>query len=190
MGPVVLVPGMGATDESMLALRSWLRRIGYDARPSKLGRIGGDVQDMVDRLNARVTKLAERAGRPVAMVGWSMGGVLSREIARDHPALIRCIVTFGSPAGGGPAQTVFARFYGEERLAEIAEAVEERQRTPLSVPVTAIWSRRDGIVAPAACIDRVTPGANNVEVSSSHIGLGLDPDVWLATAEALAATSV
>ena len=52
-----------------------------------------------------------------------------------------------------------------------------------------MFSRRDGVVAWQACIDRATPGVEHVEVSSTHIGMGVDPDVWAVVAERLAAPS-
>lgn len=98
----------------------------------------------------------------MALVGWSMGGVLSRETARRRPDLVAQVITFGTPVLGGHA---FA---------------------PIRVPITAMWSRRDGVVSPRACIDDFSPNVVNVEVSSTHLGMGIDPDVWLEVARRLA----
>ena len=64
--------------------------------------------------------------------------------------------------------------------------IDERNRIPIRVPVTAVYSRRDGIVAWQACIDEHNPHVEHVEVSSSHLGMGLDPAVWLLAARLLA----
>ena len=184
---VLLVPGLGATDASMLPLRTFLRRLGHDARSVGFGRITGDVEGQMIRLGELASKTSKEIGRPIALVGWSIGGVLSREAARDHPLAISRIITFGTPVVGGPAFSQVARRYDAATIKSIADTVEERNRDLLQVPVTAMWSRIDGVVAPSACFDRATPGAEHVEVRSSHFGMGIDPDVWRVIADRLAA---
>ena len=179
---VLLVPGLGATDASLLPLRTYLRRVGHDARSIGFGRITDDVEGQYLRLRNRVNDVVREIGGPVVLVGWSIGGVLSRETARDVPAQVRRVITFGTPAVGGPAYSQVARRYDARSLRTIVEAVDERSRTLITVPITAIWSRRDGIVAPAACIDRLNPDVEHVEVGSTHLGMGIDPDVWKVVA--------
>ncbi|MEM8905041.1 MAG: alpha/beta fold hydrolase [Actinomycetota bacterium] len=185
-GPVVVVPGFGATDLSLLPLRRFLAGRGHAVSAGGFGRMDDDVETNAEQLAERVDRIARRTGRTVGLVGWSIGGVVAREAARDRPDLVRHVVTFGTPVEGGPAYTSLARTYSADRLAEIGELVEERYRTPIEVPVTAIWSRRDGIVSADACIDRRSPEVEHVEVASSHLGMGLDPDVWAVTADRLA----
>ncbi len=179
---VLLVPGLGATDASLFPLRTYLRRVGHDARSIGFGRITDDVEGQYLRLRDRVAECVQETGKPVVLVGWSIGGVLSREAARDMPAQVRRVVTFGTPAVGGPAYSQVARRYDAGALRTIVDAVNERSTTLITVPITAIWSRRDGIVAPAACIDRLNPDVEHVEVGSTHLGMGLDPDVWKVVA--------
>ena len=88
---------------------------------------------------------------------------------------------------GGPDYTATRNRYTAQERDEIRRRVDERSRIPLPVPVTAIWSANDGIVSPAACIDRrAWPNVENVEVTSSHLGMGFDPDVWRVVARRLA----
>lgn len=84
--------------------------------------------------------------------------MLSREAARMHPDVIDQMITFGTPVVGGPSYTLLAFHCSEEHLAEIRAVIEAREQTPIEVPVTAIWSRNDGVVNPEACIDRCSPG--------------------------------
>lgn len=169
----------------MVPLRTFLRRTGHDAHSAGLGRINDDVEAQYRRLADVVADLHRSSGRTVALVGWSIGGVLSREVARDHPDIVRRLVTFGTPAFGGPSYSAVAWRYSPEALAAVRARIAERSSVPISVPLTAMWSRRDGIVAPAACLDHDTPGAELIEVSSTHLGMGIDPDVWAVTQDRL-----
>lgn len=183
--PVVLVPGLGASDTSLLPLRRFLRDRGHHARSAGLGRIHGDVELQARQLLGRVAALAADRNDRVALIGWSLGGILSRAVARERPDLVRRIVTFGTPVAGGPAHTAFGRRYTDDELREIDALIEARRARPLQTPITAIWSGRDGVVAPHACIDDHSANVDHVEVSSTHLGMGIDPDVWAVIADRL-----
>ncbi len=186
--PVLVLPGMGVGDLTTLPLRRFLIAHGFDARGWELGRHRPDLPATLRRMLARVETLALETGTPVALVGWSLGGVVARELARLRPDLVARVVTLGTPVVGGLRATAIAglfRIQGWD-LEEVARRVERANATPLRVPVTAIWSRRDGIVAWWACVDEATAGAENLEASSCHWGLGLDPDVLEAIVVALA----
>ncbi len=185
--PVLTLPGYGAGERALAPLRAFLRWLGYEARPWGLGRNRGDVQRLVPRVVGIVERFAAEVGRPVSLVGWSLGGVLAREAARERPAAVARVVTLGTPIVGGPRYTVLAGRYRRRGfdLDAISQAVEERNAIPIPCPVTAIYSRRDPIVAWQACIDRFSPRAENVEVRSSHFGLTLDPAVLDVVAGAL-----
>lgn len=183
---VVDLPGWNAPEVSGLPLRTWLRYRGYDARGWGLGTNEGDPERDAERLVARLEAIGERHG-PVSLLGWSLGGVVAREVARVRPDLVRRVVTYGTPAVGGPTYTIGAPTWGEDVCREAAALTAKRDRDePIDVPVTAIWSRRDQIVHWAACVDRTSPRADNVEVGSTHFGLGTDPDVWAVMADRLA----
>jgi pimeloyl-ACP methyl ester carboxylesterase len=182
---VLLVPGLGATDASLLPLRTYLRRFGHDARSIGMGRITDDVEGQYLRVAAATVRVAAEVGEPVVLIGQSIGGVLVREAARDHDDIVKRVITFGTPVVGGPAYSQVARRYPKAVLDTIVSRVDERALIALTVPITAIWSRSDGIVNPAACFDRVSPNVEHVEVSSSHLGMGIDPDVWAVIADRL-----
>jgi pimeloyl-ACP methyl ester carboxylesterase len=170
---------------SLLPLRRFLRDRGYHARSAGLGRITANVPELGAQLLARTVEVYRTTGRKVTLVGWSMGGVLSREVARERPELVERVITFGTPVTGGPAHTAFGRGLADTDRALIDERIEHRDQVPIRVPITAIWSRRDGVVAPAACIDHRSPLVEHVEVSSTHLGMGIDPDVWRIIADRL-----
>lgn len=179
---VAVLPGFGADDASTLPLRSFLRRLGHEVGGWNLGRNRGDVSALLPRVSEAVLALAKRRGRPVHLIGQSLGGVIARETARDHPEAIAQVITLGTPVVGGPAYTRVGAAYGADQRAAISAAMRDRLATPIEVPITAVYSRRDGIVAWEACLDHDNPRATNVEVTSSHFGMGIDPTVWALAA--------
>ncbi len=186
--PVLVFPGFGTGDETTLLLRGYLRALGHPARGWGLGRNDGNVPELIPRVARVASEAADQAGRPVRLVGWSLGGYLAREAARECPDAVERVVTFGTPVVGGPKYTAVAPYYAEQGidLDEIEADVAQRNAVPLRTPVTAIYSKADGVVAWAACIDRHSPDVEHVEVSSTHVGLGFSPDVYRVVARRLA----
>src|SRR3990172_5504082 len=185
--PVIVLPGFGTGDASTVVLRAFLRGLGYDTRGWGLGRNRGDVPDSVPRLIARAEEFHAESGQPLRLVGWSLGGVLAREVARERPELVACVVTLGSPVVGGPKYTLAAEFYRRRGvdLDALEAQVAEREKLAIERPITAIYSRRDGVVAWQACIDRSNPSVRHVEVETTHTGLGFNPEVYELVARAL-----
>lgn len=183
---LLVLPGYGAGDASTAVLRSTLRWLGYRASGWGLGRNTGAVPELMPRVLRRVEAAA--AGGPVGLVGWSLGGYLAREAARDRPDLVRRVVTLGSPVVGGPKYTAVAEMYRRRGvdLDAVEAEVEARSARALTTPVTAIYSRSDGVVAWRACIDHHSPNVDHVEVATTHLGLGFSADVVAAIAHGLA----
>ena len=178
--PVLVLPGLGTSNLSTGALRAYLSWLGYSVQGWQQGRNEGDVATLLPMVREEVRDMYQRHGNSVHIVGWSLGGVLAREVAREDPDHVRQVITMGSPLAGGPKYTSFARLY-EARGADLEaleQVIAERESRPIRVPVTSIYSRRDGIVAWQASIDRHTPEADNVEVRTTHLGFGISPDVF------------
>ena len=187
-GPVVLSPGWRAPEATMAPLGAYLRYLGHDARPWGLGTNRGSPERDAQRLGATVRGLHESTGRRVALVGWSLGGVVSREVARAAPDAVSRVITYGTPVVGGPVYTVAAGALGGRDPDRLVRRVAERNhRTPIRVPVHAVFTRNDRVVSWSACLDRTTPDVEHVEVSSTHLGMGFDPVVWELVARRLAA---
>jgi pimeloyl-ACP methyl ester carboxylesterase len=183
---VILLPGYGAGPRSMHVLSLFLRRRGHYVSDWGLGRNDGDASRLRAGLMPVVEAMrARHDGGSVTLVGWSLGGYIAREYAREHPADVRKVVTLGSPVIGGPRYTATARRYREQGydLDRIEQAILARYAQPLQVPVAAIYSKRDGIVAWRACIDRMSPDVRHIEVSETHIGLVFSPKVLGIVAE-------
>src|SRR5262245_3240398 len=183
--PVLVLPGFAAGDGSTWLLRSHLRALGYRVSGWRLGVNLGDVPSLLPRVARAVAERAHRIGAPLRMVGWSLGGYLAREVAREAPECIDRVITLGTPVLGGPRYTATAAVYralGVDFDA-IETAMTERERAPIGVPIVAIYSKQDGIVDWRACIDRQSPRVEHVRVRASHLGLGFSPEVLRLVAE-------
>jgi pimeloyl-ACP methyl ester carboxylesterase len=175
----ILLPGFRAGPRSMRIMESFLRRRGHTVRDWGLGQNTGDARQLRSKLEPIVGQAIESCGEPVVLVGWSLGGYIAREYAREHPRQVQKVVTLGTPVIGGPRYTATAEWYraNGHDLEQMERAVANRYAAPLTVPVTAIYSKRDGVVAWRACIDNWSPNVRHVEVSETHVGLGFAPRV-------------
>jgi pimeloyl-ACP methyl ester carboxylesterase len=154
-----------------------------------LGRNIGPTAACMDGMQARVRSLHQRSGRPVSLVGWSLGGIFARELARQTPSSVRQVVTLGSPirmarTNQSRAHKAFQR-HSQLHVLPFTLPLEDDQH-PLEVPATSVYSRLDGIVAWQACLDRPGPRAENIAVLSSHLGIGHHPAALYAVADRLA----
>jgi len=183
----IALPGWKAPEVTTAPLRGYLRSLGHDARSWGFGVNQGDVEAKRDEMIVKVCKVAEDTGRPVNLLGWSLGGVVAREVARSAPDSVHRLVIYGSPVVGGPTHTAGVGAYAAEEVERIRELQAHLDATePITTPITAIFTRNDSVVDWRACIDRFSLDVTTVEVGSTHVGLGIDPDVWLTVAEALA----
>jgi pimeloyl-ACP methyl ester carboxylesterase len=185
--PVMVFPGMGANDLTTLPLRQVLRALGYVTVPWRQGFNLGPREGVLERCADDIRALADRHGEPVSLVGWSLGGLYAREMAKALPALTRCVVTLGTPFAGHPRATNAWRVY-EFLSGETAHdpVLHARLRDAPPVPTTSIYSRSDGIVSWRCSLNPRGPLAENIEVRASHVGMGLNPFVLYAVGDRLA----
>jgi pimeloyl-ACP methyl ester carboxylesterase len=184
--PVLLIPGWRAPEASMAPLKWFLNARGYDARHWGFGTNRGYPERDSERLAQQLPRLVEATGRRIALVGWSLGGVIARETARLAPELVALVITYGTPVIGGPTHTLAAGTYGEAECKRVSRRVEELDgHSPIMVPIAAVFTRSDSIVSWPACIDRVSPNVRHFEVGSTHLSMGVDPTVWQLVASQL-----
>jgi len=186
--PVLLLPGYGAGDGSTVVLNAYLRLLGYQVQGWGLGRNSGDVRDLLPRVLKRIGSFSRRAQQEVRLIGWSLGGYLAREAARERPDLVHQVITLGTPVVGGPKYTVVARSFRRRGvdMAAIEAEIELRNQICLRTPVTAIYSRADAVVAWEACIDHNGTDVEHFEVRATHLGLGFSAEVYKIIAQRLA----
>jgi pimeloyl-ACP methyl ester carboxylesterase len=188
--PVLVLPGLMAADSSTRTLRGYLRRLGYHVHGWRLGRNVGPTPEAVRGMGARLDDLLQRHGRKVSVIGWSLGGLYAREIARLRPHDVRQVITLGSPfrmkdPGESRASRTYRRF-ARRHVDRGSLPSAEQAAMPLPVPATSIYTRLDGIVSWRACLDEVGPRSENVAVVGSHVGLGHNPAVLWVIADRLA----
>ena len=182
---VVVFPGWSTSDMFMLPIRSALRSLGHRAHGWGFGFNTGEVEAMLPSVAHSVEQRATDAGGPITLIGWSLGGIFARETARERPDLVRQVITLATPVFGGPKYTRGASAYSSEYVNELAHIVHLRNQIPIERPITAMYSTSDAIVDWRACIDTFSPDVENIEVSSPHIGMTIDPDVWKVIAQRL-----
>jgi pimeloyl-ACP methyl ester carboxylesterase len=185
--PVLVLPGLVASDISTKLLRRYLRGRGYDAHGWGLGRNLGPREGIEDGMVEKLQQLHASSGRKASLVGWSLGGVYARLLAARHPELVRSVVTLGSPFKGSARATNAWRVYEgvSGQSAEDPRRMRHVQPTP-PVPTTSIFSRSDGVVAWRCSVEQAGPQSENIEVVASHLGLGAHPAVLYALADRLA----
>ena len=186
--PVLVLPGLVASDTSTRPLRSFLKSRGYAVSGWRQGRNLGLRHGVQNAMVDLVQELNDTHGRKVSLVGWSLGGLYARQLAKMLPDRVRGVITLGSPFAAGPKATNAWRVY---EMASGHSADEEDARfgelagTP-PVPTTAIFSRTDGICAWQGCMEQTTATSESIEVESSHCGMGHHPAVVYAVADRLA----
>jgi triacylglycerol lipase len=191
--PVLLVPGFLAGDGSLRFMAGALRRQGFRTYRSRIHANVGCTLSAAAQLEGRLESISQRRGGRVQIVGHSLGGMLARGLAVRRPDLVSGVVTLGSPMlAPGAHHASLARsvdvlvrlsragvpgLMSEDCVAGVCarESFDEsRLPIPPSVAFTSVYSRRDGLVDWRACVD---PMAASVEVSTSHVGMAIDPRV-------------
>jgi pimeloyl-ACP methyl ester carboxylesterase len=185
--PVIVFPGLGASDVSTLAVRQFLQGQGYTTYPWGQGVNLGPRDGVLEGCHSLIDSTWQRHREKVSLVGWSLGGIYAREMAKQVPDKVRCVITLGTPFTGHPRATNAWRFYqmvSGQQAHDEALLAEVKQPPP--VPTTSIYSKTDGIVAWPCCINPARHRhTENIEVQASHIGMGMNPMALYALADRL-----
>jgi pimeloyl-ACP methyl ester carboxylesterase len=185
---VMVFPGLAASDASTVPLRRYLDTRGYRTVGWNQGFNFGPRAGVQDSMRRQLAQACDASGSKLSLVGWSLGGVYARELAKEMPECVRCVVTLGSPFAAHPKATNAWRLY---ELTSGRDVDREHTQYDLPaappVPTSSIYSRTDGIVAWQASIQQPDHGqTENIEVVASHLGLGVNPSAWWAVADRLA----
>jgi len=169
--PALVIPGFIANDRTTMELRRALAADGWRVHPWDMGWNMGVQADTVERLKARMDAISPDA--PMLVVGWSLGGVFARALALAHPERVKAVVTLGSPFSGDPRANNVWKLYEMIAGHPVDNPPIERRTEKPDVPTLAIWSRADGIVAPAAARGLVEESDKTVELNCTHMAFGV-----------------
>ena len=187
---VLVLPGFMASDYSTRPLRRLLERLGYDAVGWKLGRNVRVDNARIEAMMACVDEIHDRTGEKISIVGWSLGGVFARELAKLAPEKVRMVISLGSPISDDRnhtnARRLFEMLNGREPEPMQTGNFRELAKAP-PVPTTSILTKTDGVVHWRGSVQaRDHEQCENIEVIASHVGLGVNPAVIYAIADRLA----
>ena len=189
--PVIVYPGLGAGALNTAQLRSYLRSCHLDVHDWEFGVNTGPerpLDEWLGALVARVRMLHAREGRRVSLVGWSLGGIYAREIAKSCPEAVRQVITLGTPhrsvQGGNHAGTILRWLGGDTSQLTPELAARLAERPP--VPTSSIYSESDGFVSWRGCLEAEASDVENIAVDASHLGMPTHPEVLRIVADRLA----
>jgi len=185
--PVLVFPGLGAADFTTWPLRHFLEGRGYKTYPWQQGFNFGPREGVLEGCIDQLKSIHQKHQQRVSLIGWSLGGIYAREVAKELPDMARCVITLGTPFTGNPRATNAWRFYEfvSGHSAHNPEVIEQVRRAP-PVPTTSIYSKTDGIVAWRCSVNEVGPMAENIGLHASHVGMGMNPIALYAIADRLA----
>ncbi len=190
--PVMVLPGFMGGDDSTLMLRRFLARLRYKPEPWLQGRNSGNPKQLEAAL-LRFYRLHHSMGTKVSLIGQSLGGVYAREIAKEFPDAVRCVITLGSPYGAtnsGTTNAMVERMFEQMSGLTVeemrAQMPADRDLTGLPMPTTSVYSKEDGVVAWHTCIEPETDRSENIRVMGSHVGMAMNPSILSIVADRLA----
>jgi len=188
---VVVLPGFTADDRSTRPLRRLLDDLGYRSHGWGLGENLGPTPHVLRGVRRLVDRTHETSGAPVSIIGWSLGGIFARELARASPEMVRQVITLGSPIQmvETDRSSASARYHALRHLHDSSRPrrlVRAAFLPPLEVPSTSVYSRTDGVVRWQASLIRRSERSENIRVVGSHCGLGFNLSVVVAIADRLA----
>ncbi len=169
--PVLVIPGFVAHDRATLALRRTLAANGWRVHGWEMGINWGARADTVERLQNRLSEIS--TSDKVLLVGWSLGGLFARELARACPERVRAVVTLGSPFSGDPKQNNVWRIYEQVARHKVDDPPIPRITAKPPVPSLALWSRKDGLIAPRSARGLEDERDKAVELACTHMAFGI-----------------
>ena len=188
--PVLVLPGLGASDLSTALLRRFLDDLGYVSYAWELGRNRGFQDETHTALQGRLHDIFHKHQQKVSVIGQSLGGVYARELAKAVPQQVRQVITLGSPFGGHPLASTGVRFYEWLSGNNIEDLDFDRHhsiRSPPPVPTTSVYSKLDGIVAWKCSLESAGTQAENIHLrGASHCGMACTPAALYLIADRLA----
>jgi pimeloyl-ACP methyl ester carboxylesterase len=180
--PVMILPGFMSTKASTAALRNHLTNLGYEVHDWGMGRNLGKVE-YIPFILAQLDGIFKRSGQQISLIGWSLGGIFARQLAKERPNIVRQVITLGTPFADltepNNIEWLYSMITGGKKAKDVSKTLLENIPLPAPVPTTAIYSKEDGVVPWHACMESVEDAWHqNIQVHGSHIGLGYNQCVF------------
>ena len=183
---VMLLPGFGTHPLRMRYMARQLERAGHKVKRWGLGFNLGPTEDNFVLLGQRVEQLHLRYGQKVVLVGWSLGGIFAREIAKRHPRSIAKVISMGSPFSGSVYANNAWRIYQLVTGHAVDQPpVEAELAVKPQVETVALWSPRDGVISPRSACGRPGERDRAVALRCTHIGFAASDEAISAVAREL-----
>ena len=175
---VMILPGFATHPVRMRYLAHQLEAAGHSTKRWGLGFNWGPDEERFEFLEARLADLHARLGRPVVLLGWSLGGLFARELAKRQPDAVAKVITMGSPFSGSPrANNVWRAYQFITGHSVDAPPIEADLAAKPPVETVALWSANDGAIAPRCAAGRPGERDRAIAVRCTHIGFTYDPQV-------------
>jgi pimeloyl-ACP methyl ester carboxylesterase len=188
---VMILPGFGTRPGRMRYLARQLEAAGHITKRWGQGRNWGPDQDSFDQMTARLAELCARHGRKVVLVGWSLGGIYARELAKRQPLNVAKVITMGSPFSGSPrANNVWRAYQFITGHSVDTPPIDADLAVKPPVETIALWSANDAVIAPRCAAGRAGERDRAIALRCTHMGFTYDPQVVAALLAELEATRV
>lgn len=183
---VMILPGFATHPIRMRYLARQLERAGHRTKRWGLGLNLGPNEETLDHLERRLLDVRRRYNQPVVLLGWSLGGIFARELAKRQPATVGKVITMGSPFSGSPRANNVWRIYQFVTGHSVdAPPIEANLSEKPPVETVAMWSPRDGIIDPRSACGRPNERDRAVALRCTHMGFSYDPEVVEAVLQEL-----
>lgn len=188
--PVMVLPGLTTSDEVTIVLRKFLQLKGYQVYGWGLGINRGYIPKYEDKLLRKIRYLYLKHGKKLRLVGWSMGGIYARELAKMSPDVVGQVITMGSPFSGGKTQktnvSTIYRLLNGQKISAVNDRRALELHLPAPVPTSSIYSKGDGVVQWKYCLEYGNQDhLENIEVKGSHLGMGFNSMIYAVLADRL-----
>lgn len=179
--PVLVLPGFMATDNSTVRLRKFIETLGYHTYGWEIGRNFGK-EEYLHILATKLKQIHALHDQKVTIIGWSLGGIFARQLAKSQPSIVRQVITLGSPfrnvLESNNASWIHRMIRGGKEESSADQNLLDDLPLPAPVPTTAIYTKEDGVVPWEYCLEEVEDDIHqNIQVRGSHCGLGFNPSV-------------
>ena len=178
---VIILPGFGTGPLRMRYMAQQLERAGHRTKRWGMGKNWGVAAESMERLEDRLFEVCERYEGPVALVGWSLGGLYARELAKRHPICVSKVITMGSPFSGSPrANNVWRVYQAITGHPVDAPPIETNLSEKPPVETVALWSPSDGAIAPRSAAGKPGERDRAIALRCTHNGFSYSPEAIYA----------